>query len=682
MVNLLSFIPNVIRKKMINSLLSKLLKLRNSHLFIVDMIIFSITPLLALLLRLDGDLDLQAYILELAIATTLFLIVKLSVFSSFGFYRRYWRYASIEELIYIAMLMVGAVVIQIMLFDILTNILNQFPFIDTLPRSLPFIDGLLSCIFIGALRFSVRAVERVSQRQPVFNSQERVLIIGAGSAGVSLLQEMQRNPQLGLYPVAFIDDDPRKLNARIRGIPVLGDRYQIPKWVQSLHIQKAIIAMPTVTGKVIREIVDICKATGVQTSTLPGIHEILNGRVRVDSIRDVRIEDLLRREPVQTDIERVSQFINGKTVLITGSGGSIGSELSRQIFKSQPARIILIGHGENSVFNIQQELEQLIQLLNKDGKAQSNTPHIYTFIADIRFRSRLKHAFERFQPDVIFHAAAHKHVPLMELNPPEAITNNVIGTKNLLELALEYDVKHFVMISTDKAVNPTNVMGASKRVAEMLVLQAAKESGKHYVTVRFGNVLGSRGSVVPTFKKQIATGGPVTVTHPDICRYFMTIPEAVQLVLQAGVLGHSGEVLMLNMGEPVKIVDLAQELIRLSGYEVNKDIDIVFTGLRPGEKLFEELFIQGEEYEPTQHEKLFVVKNASRIIPKNLIVVVEDLCKAAAYNDSMSILFLLEQLITGYTPDYSTVNPQVDGLKGNSIPKKYLPEIETSVVNR
>ncbi|QSJ20075.1 polysaccharide biosynthesis protein [Nostoc sp. UHCC 0702] len=679
-MNLLSFTLHKIVKQVINRLLGKLLKLRNRHLFICDMIVFSITPFLALLLRLDGNLEVQGYILELGITTILFLAVKLIVLWSYGFYKRYWRYASIEELIYIAMLIVGAVAIQTMLFEVVNNIL--YPVMDKLPRSLPFIDGLLSCIFIGALRFSFRVVERVSQRQLVFSSQERVLIIGAGSAGVSLLQEMQRNPQLGFYPVAFIDDDPQKLNVLIRGIPVLGNRDQIPKWVQSLHIQKAIIAMPTVTGKVIREIVDICKKTGVQTSTLPGIHEILNGRVRVDSIRDIRIEDLLRREPIQTDIERVSQFLNGKTVMITGSGGSIGSELCRQIFKCHPARIILIGHGENSVFNIQQELEQLIQVLNKDSKSPINTPQIYTFIADIRFLSRLKYAFEQFQPDVIFHAAAHKHVPLMELNPPEAITNNVIGTKNLLELALEYDVKHFVMISTDKAVNPTNVMGASKRVAEMLVLQAAKESGKHYVTVRFGNVLGSRGSVVPTFKKQIATGGPVTVTHPDICRYFMTIPEAVQLVLQAGVLGHSGEVLMLNMGEPVKIVDLAQELIRLSGYEVNKDIDIVFTGLRPGEKLFEELFIQGEEYEPTQHQKLFVVKNASRIIPTYLTVVVEDLCKAAAGNDSITIRFLLEQLIPGYTPDYSTINPQLDGLKVNTITTNYLPEIGTSVVKR
>ncbi|MBR8839664.1 MAG: polysaccharide biosynthesis protein, partial [Stigonema ocellatum SAG 48.90 = DSM 106950] len=287
----------------------------------------------------------------------------------------------------------------------------------------------------------------------------------------------------------------------------------------------------------------------------------------------------------------------------------------------------------------------------------------------------LKHGFEQFQPDVIFHAAAHKHVPLMELNHPEAITNNVLGTKNLVELAVEYDVQHFVMISTDKAVNPTNVMGASKRVAEMLVLQAAQKSGKSYVVVRFGNVLGSRGSVVPTFKKQIAAGGPITVTHPDICRYFMTIPEAVQLVLQAVVLGRSGEVLMLNMGEPVKIVDLAKELIRLSGYEVNKDIEIKFTGLRPGEKLFEELFIEGEEYKPTEHEKLFVVQNASRILPQTLAITVEALCLAAANNEPNTIMSLLEQMVSGYKPQYLQNNPHVDSSTKNAV-------VNTSNINQ
>ncbi|OUL33263.1 nucleoside-diphosphate sugar epimerase/dehydratase [Nostoc sp. 106C] len=640
----------LVSQKAANAFLFGLLHLKNRHLLVCDIGLFAITPLLALILRLDGVLSLNAYVTQLIIATILFLAVKLTLFWSLGFYRRYWRYASIEELTYIAMLVLAAVVIQSLLFDVVKYI-PHFA-IEKLPQSLPFLDGLLSFIFIGGLRFSVRCVERTSKKLALFNKNERVLVVGAGSAGVSLVQEMQRNPQLGFYPVAYIDDDPQKLNVHIRGIPVVGDRYHIPEFVKYLQIRKVIIAMPTVAGRVIREIVDICKANGIQTSTLPGIHEILNGQVRLDSVRDVRIEDLLRREPVQTDIESVYQFLQGKKVLITGSGGSIGSELCRQIFKCQPAEIILLGHGENSVFNIQQELEQLTQVLKHDSKAQPKIPLIYALIADIRFRSRLEHTFERFQPDVIFHAAAHKHVPLMELNPAEAITNNVLGTKNLLDMAKKYNVKHFVMISTDKAVNPTNVMGATKRVAEMLVLQAARETGKPYVAVRFGNVLGSRGSVVPTFTKQIAAGGPVTVTHPEICRYFMTIPEAVQLVLQAVVLGRSGEVLMLNMGEPVKIVDLAKELIRLSGYEVNKDIEIKFTGLRPGEKLFEELFIEGEEYEPTQHEKLLVVKNASRIIPNNMNVAIEALCKSADKNDATSIIFLLEQIVPGYRTKY------------------------------
>ncbi|KOP25699.1 capsule biosynthesis protein CapD [Hapalosiphon sp. MRB220] len=647
-MNFLFLVSHYLIQKLLNILVRKFLRLRNRHFLIFDIIIFFITPLLALCLRLDGQLILEVYTPDIVNAIIFFLVVKLSIFWYFGFYRRYWRYASIEELTYIAVLVIAIVVIQTFSFHIIYYI--PYVALKKLPQSLPFIDGLLSCIFIGTVRFSIRVVERIWQGRRLFNSQERVLIIGAGNAGVSLVQEMQRNPQLSFYPVAFIDDDPSKLHAHIRGIPVVGDRHVIPDAVKSLHIHKVIIAMPTVAGNVIREIVNICNSKGIQTCTLPGIHEILNGRVRVDSIRDVRIEDLLRREPVQTDIERVAKFLYGKKVLITGAGGSIGSELCRQIFKCRPTEIMLVGHGENSVFNIQQELDQLAQSLKNDGEPLENIPHISCFIADIRFRHRLQHAFERFSADVIFHAAAHKHVPLMELNSPEAITNNVLGTKNLLDLALQYDVKHFVMISTDKAVNPTNIMGASKRVAEMLVLQAGKKSSKHYVAVRFGNVLGSRGSVVPTFKKQIAAGGPVTVTHPEIRRYFMTIPEAVQLVLQAAVLGNTGEVLMLNMGQPIKIVDLAKELIRLSGYEVHKDIEIVYTGLRPGEKLFEELLVTGEEYEPTEHEKLLIVKNASQIVPENLDTTVEALCQASVKNDVYSIIFLLQRIVPGYKP--------------------------------
>jgi FlaA1/EpsC-like NDP-sugar epimerase len=651
-MNILFFVSHVTIQRTIRKLSIQLSKIRNRHWFICDITVFAMTPLLALGLRLDGKLNLQEDIFQLGIATILFLVVKLIIFWGVGFYRRYWKYASIEEGIYIVTLMMGVVVIQTTLFNLLEMLLGE------LPQSLPILEGILSCIFVILLRFSVRVVERISHRQKISKNRERVLIIGAGSAGVSLVEDMQRNPQFGAYPVGFIDDDIKKQNIHLRGIPVLGNRQKISEVIKTLKIHKVIIAMPTVPGQTIRQIVDICQNNGVQPSTLPGIYEILNGRVRVDSVRDMKIEDLLRREPIQTELERVAKFIKNKTVLITGSGGSIGSELCRQILRCHPAKIILIGHGENSVFNIQQELEKLIQILKNNHKSATdvNIPQIYTFIADIRVQSRLEHAFERFKPDVIFHAAAHKHVPLMELNPAEAITNNVMGTRNLLQVALQYNVEHFVMISTDKAVNPTNVMGASKRVAEMLVLQAAKESGKSYVAVRFGNVLGSRGSVVPTFQKQILAGGPITVTHPDICRYFMTIPEAVQLVLQASVLGRSGEVLMLNMGEPVKIVDLAKELIHLSGYEVNKDIDIVFTGLRPGEKLFEELFIEGEEYEKTEHEKLLVVKNASRIIPNYLDITVEKLLGVASRNDTDSIILLLSQLVAGYKPKHLANN--------------------------
>ncbi|MEB3179200.1 MAG: nucleoside-diphosphate sugar epimerase/dehydratase [Nostocaceae cyanobacterium] len=643
-------------------LLNPLLNLRNRHLFLLDILGFSITPLLALILRLDGNLRLAEYTSGLVVATILFLTVKLSVFFTSGFYKRYWRYASIDELAEIVTLMSASVVIQTLLFKLLYYVPSLD--IDNLPRSLPFIDGLISCLFVGGIRFSVRLVERLNQRYRNFYRRDRVLIVGAGSAGVSLVQEMQSNPQIGLNPVAFIDDDPQKYNLKIRGITVVGNRYKIPEVVKSLHIRRVIISIPTAPGKVIREIVDICQTTGVHSSTLPAIHEILNGRVRLDSIRDIRIEDLLRREPIQTDIQRVAEFLQGKKVLITGAGGSIGSELCRQIFKCQPAEMMLVGHGENSVFNIQQEITQVLQGMEKNGNTEVHAPRFIATIADIRFRSRLEHTFAEFKPDVIFHAAAHKHVPLMELNPPEAITNNILGTKNLLDLALQYDVQHFVMISTDKAVNPTNIMGASKRVAEMLVLQAAKKSGKPYVAVRFGNVLGSRGSVVPTFRKQIAAGGPVTVTHPEMRRYFMTIPEAVQLVLQAAVLGRSGEVLMLNMGEPVKIVDLAKELIRLSGYEVDKDIEIVFSGLRPGEKLFEELFIPGEKYEPTEHEKIITVKNASRIIPEKIESKLTAIFEAASQNNFQLIKLLLEQLIPEYQPGYSNNELQADSSKG------------------
>lgn len=649
---------------MLRKLASLALGLRNRHFLIIDVIVFLLTPLLALILRIDKAIfNLVPYQNGLILATIMFLAIKLTIFYTRGLYKRYWRHAGFDEFEQLAWLTAIVIVVQTILFNIVHDL--KFLSLLNLPRSLPIIDGMLSLLIAGGIRFSIQILARVSKRKQKFYKRDRLLIVGAGNAGISLAKKMQLSPWLGLKPVAFIDDDPEKLNLTICRLPIVGDRHSIPDVVNSLRIRRVIIAMPTAPGKVIREIVDMCQSIGVPTSTLPGISEIISGNFSIGSVREVQIEDLLRREPIKTDAEKVTLLLKGKKVLITGSGGSIGSELARQIFKCDPAEMLLIGHGENSVFNIQQELQGVIETLKKEGKPVEELPRLTTYIADIRFRSRLKHVFEQYRPDVVFHAAAHKHVPLMEMNPPEAITNNVRGTKNLVELALEYDVQNFVMISTDKAVNPTNIMGASKRIAEMVVLRAAQKSGRRFVVTRFGNVLGSRGSVVPTFKRQIAAGGPITITHPDITRYFMTIPEAVQLVLQAAVLGQGGEVFMFNMGQPVKIYDLAKDLIHLSGYELGKDIDIVFTGLRPGEKLYEELFIEGEKYDPTQHEKIMTVANAAGIVPEIVDFKVDALCAAADKNDCYTIVFLLKQLLPEYKPNRPPDEPIAEETKSS-----------------
>jgi FlaA1/EpsC-like NDP-sugar epimerase/EAL domain-containing protein (putative c-di-GMP-specific phosphodiesterase class I) len=640
---------------MIVKKLSKVLVgLRTRHFLIIDAICLAIAPLLALAIRLDDTLTLAPYLNSLAVVTVLFVAVKLAVFYAGGFYKRYWKYAGLEEMAQITMLIGISLAVEIILFQQLYQ-LNNSP-IANLPRSLPLLDAMIGFLLVATIRFSIPALERWHQKPWKVQQRDRVLIVGAGSAGTSLMQTMQRSPEVGLDPIAFIDDDPKKISKQIRKLTVVGNRCNIPEVVRSLNIDKVMIAIPSAPGKEIREIVEICQSIGIPTSTLPGLNEIINGRVSLGSLREVQIEDLLRRAPIQTDTQKVLRLIGGKKVLITGAGGSIGSELCRQILKCEPAEIIIIGHGENSVFNIQQELTKVLSELKKTSKTQTDITRLTAFIADIRLIDRLEYVFEKYRPDIIFHAAAHKHVPMMELNPPEAITNNVRGTKNLLDLALKYNVQHFVMISTDKAVNPTSIMGASKRVAEMLVLQAAKKSKNPFVVVRFGNVLGSRGSVVPTFQRQIAEGGPITITHPDITRYFMTIPEAVQLVLQAAVIGKGGEVFMLEMGEPVRIFDLAKDLIRLSGYEVGKDIEIAFTGLRPGEKLFEELFIPGEKYNRTKHKKILSLGNASRIVKEDINREVEALCQAGDRNDTNLIVSMLQQLVPEYVPGYSTAN--------------------------
>lgn len=641
--------------------LSKMfIDLKNRHYFIIDLFVFMSLPLLALAIRLDGNINFAQHGVGLMALMVLFPAVKLGIFFFTGMYKRYWRYASVDELTHIAMVSGAVVVVQTILFIILYQ--TSFVSIEKIPRSVPLIDGLLTFIAVGGVRFSARLMDRSTERRKNGHG-ERVLIIGAGKAGITLAGDMQRNPQHGLNPIGLIDDDAEKANLRIRGVQVLGDRSQIPQIIQSHKVRRVVIAMPSAAGKDIRDMVEICKRSKVRVSTLPSLFEIIDSQVRVDSIRDVQIEDLLRREPVRTDIAKVAKFIYGKKVLITGAGGSIGSEICRQLISFNPSEIKLLGHGENTIFDVHNELQKTLAAIQKEHPARL-LPKVSSYIADIRSQSRLKILFDSYKPDVIFHAAAHKHVPMMELNPAEAISNNVLGTRTLLYLASRYDVKNFVMISTDKAVNPTSIMGASKRIAEILVMQAAKRTGNRYVCVRFGNVLGSRGSVVPTFKQQIQQGGPVTVTHPEMRRYFMTIPESVQLVLQSSVIGKGGEIFVLDMGEPIKIVDLAQDLIRLSGYEVGRDIEIRYSGLRPGEKLFEELFIPGEEYAPTEHRKVLIACNASQIVPDGLDDKIQELVTASKRNNEELIRETFRALIPEFALPQESPEPEALPVNG------------------
>ncbi len=638
-------------------LINRLLALRNRHFLGLDLLLLVCSPWLAFAVRTDGLSSqpagwdsLPQFTVGLIAYTALALVVRLVIFYRFGLYRRYWRYASIEELDQIAwaVFLSSAILVALVLLSRLPAVAaTGFP-LWNFPRSVVLIDGLLVLLLVGGGRFSVRLATR---RQPSLQGKpaRRVLIVGAGDAGAMVVRELRKNGALGLEPVGFIDDDPVKQHVHIHDVPVLGNRNDIVEMVREYKISQVIIAMPTATGATIRDIVRICDQAGVRAQIVPGLGELLDGRASISNLRDVRIEDLLRREPVQTDVEAVAGLLRGKRVLVTGGGGSIGSELCRQIWRCNPAQLILLGHGENSIFDIHNEL-----LGEEPGAANSlaleDGPRLTAVIADVRFEERIRQVFEQHRPQIVFHAAAHKHVPLMEMNPVEAITNNVQGTDNVVAAALAVGVGHFVMISTDKAVNPTSIMGVSKRSAELLVHRAAKVSGNAFVAVRFGNVLGSRGSVVLTFQRQIAAGGPVTVTHPEMTRFFMTIPEAVQLVLQSSVMGSGGEVFVLDMGQPVRIADLARDLIELSGLRVGEDVEIVYSGMRPGEKLYEELFIPGERYERTRHEKIFLAANAGNLIPEDLDGKLAGLYKAAAVVDEASILDRFRTLVPEFQP--------------------------------
>ena len=570
--------------------------IRNRVFVVVDVVVWSALPVLALALRLDGFSEVGSFSTHLAAFTGAAICVKFASLWAGGLYRRYWSYASVGDLSALAgALLLAGIVVGAVYFAVLRQLVPGLP----LPRSVPPLDLMLTLLATAGSRLSVRFAHHVKTGKANGGlAQQDVIIVGAGDAGGMVARELRANPQLGLNPVAFLDDDPGKLGNRVHGIPVLGTRKELVQIAGDHGVREVIIAMPTAPGSVMRDIKDAGVYAGLHVRTVPAMFDIISGKVSVSQLREIDIEDLLRRKPVETDRNAVRELVRGATVLVTGAGGSIGSEICRQVANLGARELILLGHGENSLFDIHNELLATRPLVE-----------VVPVVADIRDVGRIGRVFDTYRPAVVFHAAAHKHVPLMELNPEEAVTNNVMGTRNLLAAAESVGVGRFVFISTDKAVNPINVMGATKFLAEMLVHETATRTGQPYVSVRFGNVLASRGSVVPLFRAQIAKGGPVTVTHPEMRRYFMTIPEAVQLVLQAASLGTGGETFLLDMGEPVKIVDLAKDLIQLSGLEVGKDLDIVFTGLRPGEKLFEELYSSTEEFERTDHEKVFLLRN-------------------------------------------------------------------------
>ena len=624
--------------------------LRNRELLISDIILLVLAAYLSYVLRLER-LDLTRHWRDFEIFTLVTLLITPLVFRFTGIYSRYWPYASVNELL----LLIGAISVSGLATGVVSMASVRLISAPPVPRSIPFIFLLLGLALTAGPRLAVRMLMRPQREMRVNDRALNVLVIGAGEAGSMMVRELQRNAHLNMKVAGFVDDDRKKHGVRIHGIPVLGDRHEIPQLVQEHNIGQVIIAMPTAPGKTIREIASICEQTRVQTKIMPGVYELLGGRVSVKQLRDVQIEDLLRRELVATEIAAVTELVRGRRVLITGGGGSIGSELCRQLIRCGPSDLVVLGHGENSIFDIYGELRR--QKYREGDKCEGmGLSYVHTVIADIRFTDRIRSVFEEHRPEIVFHAAAHKHVPLMEANPIEAVTNNILGTRNLLDAALAVGVERFVMISSDKAVNPSSIMGVCKRAAELLVHQAARMSGKPYVAVRFGNVLGSRGSVVHTFRRQIAAGGPVTITHPDMTRYFMTIPEAVQLVLQAAVMGQGSEVFLLDMGEPVKIVDLARDLIELSGLEVGRDIDIIFTSLRPGEKLFEELFVPGERYSRTRHKKIFVAGNTDEDVKPAafeshcLNEQIERLEDAVRRDDRLEVVELLKALVPQFQP--------------------------------
>jgi FlaA1/EpsC-like NDP-sugar epimerase len=606
--------------------------IRNRFVLIGDIALTIVSVLGSFALRLDVG-QLPFYFPAVLLMCAVALAIKIPVYFFFGLYRRLWIYASTGELRLITVAVTSASVLTsgVMLLLIAAGLV-----LPGMPRSALGIDWLLSIVLIGASRFALRILAEQSMTSRSNGKGKRVLIIGAGDAGALVVRELQKSSQLNLTPIGYLDDDPAKQKHVIYDVTVVGMVDDLPSAIDVHRVEEVIIAIPSAPGQLVRVVNDVCRRKGIPSRTVPGFYELIGGKVSVNRLREVDITDLLRRKPVRVNDEVVGATLVGKRVLVTGAGGSIGSELCRQIARRRPSELVLLGHGENSIFEIFLELhEEYPDLL------------LSPVIADVRDTKRLAHVFRQHQPQVVFHAAAHKHVPLMEVNIVEAVTNNVVGTRNVVQTSLDQGVERFVLVSTDKAVRPSSIYGATKRLAEMIVLNAACETKRVFTVVRFGNVLGSRGSIIPIFKQQIANGGPVTVTHPDMFRFFMTIPEAVYLVLQAASMQNGGEVFVLNMGEPIRVLDLAEDLIRLSGLEPYRDIEITFTDIRPGEKLTEELWEAGTPLGKTLHPDIFRLEDGAAFSNLNLVQAIDSLSASTHSADANAIARLLDELIPG-----------------------------------
>lgn len=613
--------------------MKKKFNIRNRYILAADLILILFSVVGSYILRVELLAVFFNYYISLFWMLGLSFVLKPVIYYFFGLYRRMWIYASMRELrlIVTAVTAASAAVSTVMLLLFENRIFTAFP------RSVLIIDWILSIIFVGGIRYSLRMLAEGKNR-PIISLQnvspKNALIIGAGDAGALVAKELQKNPQLGLKPIGFLDDNPEKIKQQIHGVPVIGRLRDLGKTIKSKGIEEVIIAIPSAPGNVIRAVSDVCRRNYIHYRTMPGLYELLGGKVSVSRLREVEISDLLRREPVQIDDVEIGSILKDKVVMVTGAGGSIGTELCRQIARWEPAELILLGHGENSVFETYLELKENYPSLE-----------LIASIADIRDLNRINQEISRNKPEIVFHAAAHKHVPLMENNVEDCILNNILGTKNIIEACRNLNVEQLVLISTDKAIKPVSVMGASKRLAEMLVLNASEVTENSYSVVRFGNVLGSRGSVVPLFKRQIAHGGPVTVTHPKMKRFFMTIPEAVHLVLQAAAIGQGGETFILNMGKQIRIVDLAEDLIRLSGLEPGKDIEIVYSGIRDGEKLSEDLWNDGRQFSVTKHPDIFSEEGADVLRGSELDEAVNELIELAERGEGERIIQSLNKII-------------------------------------